>query len=126
MNRDEAEIRTLVQKWMDATKAGDAEAVLALMADDAVFTVVGQEPFGKDTFAELSKRNDAGMAIEGTNEIVELQVLGDWAFTRNRIVLNVTMGDSDPVSRSGYTLTLFRKDDGAWRLARDANLVTMD
>jgi len=33
--------------------------------------------------------------------------------------------DSEPVSRSGYTLTLFRKnDDGKWRLARDANLVT--
>jgi hypothetical protein len=30
------------------------------------------------------------------------------------------------VRRSGYTLTLFRKgDDGHWRLARDANLLTV-
>jgi ketosteroid isomerase-like protein len=30
------------------------------------------------------------------------------------------------VRRSGYTLTLFRKGaDGHWRLARDANLLTV-
>lgn len=125
MNGDEAEIRAVVQKWMNATKAGDPAAILDLMTDDVVFTVVGQEPFGKDTFAALSQGNDANMSIDGTNEIVELQVMGNWAFTRNRISITVRMAGGDPVSRSGYTLTLFRKgDDGKWRLARDANLVT--
>ncbi|MCD7060365.1 YybH family protein [Pelagibacterium xiamenense] len=126
METDEAQIRAVVQKWMEATKAGDAAGVLDLMADDAVFTVVGQEPFGKDTFAALSLSNDTKMSIEGTNEILELKVLGDWAFTRNKIALTMRLGDGEPMSRSGYTLTLFRKDNGQWRLARDANLVTAD
>lgn len=127
MTDDEAEIRALVQKWMDASIAGDAASVLDLMADDVVFTVVGNEPFGKETFAALSQGNPTGMSIEGTNEIVELKVLGDWAFTRNRISLSVRTEGNPPMSRSGYTLTLFRKDpDGKWRLARDANLVTAD
>jgi len=127
MTDDESEIRALVQKWMDASIAGDAAAVLDLMADDVVFTVVGNEPFGKETFAALSQGNPTGMSIEGTNEIVELQVLGDWAFTRNKISLRVRTQSNPPMSRSGYTLTLFRKEaDGKWRLARDANMVTAD
>ncbi|WP_421951257.1 YybH family protein [Pelagibacterium sp.] len=127
MTDDETQIRALVQTWMDATIAGDAAAVLALMADDVVFTVVGSEPFGKETFATLSQGNPTGMSIDGTNEIIELKVLGDWAFTRNKISLVVRTDGNPPMSRSGYTLTLFRKDaDGKWRLARDANIVTAD
>ncbi|AEQ52249.1 YybH family protein [Pelagibacterium halotolerans] len=124
---DEAQIRAVVRQWMDATIAGDAAAVLDLMADDVVFTVAGGEPFGKETFAALSQSNKTGMSIEGTNDIVELKVLGDWAFTRNRISLVVRTDGNPSMSRSGYTLTLFRKDaDGKWRLARDANMVTAD
>jgi uncharacterized protein (TIGR02246 family) len=127
MTDEEAEIRALVQRWMDATVAGDANSVLELMADDVVFTVVGGEPFGKETFAALSQGNPTGMSIEGTNEIIEFKLLGDWAFTRNRISLVVRTEGNPPMSRSGYTLTLFRKEaDGKWRLARDANMVTAD
>lgn len=125
MNSDEAEIRAVVQKWMDATKAGDPAVILDLMTDDAIFTVVGGEPFGKETFAAVSQGNAADMSIDGTNEIVELQVMGNWAFTRNRIAITVRSPGNEPVSRSGYTLTLYSKgDDGKWRLMRDANLVT--
>ncbi|WMT89646.1 SgcJ/EcaC family oxidoreductase [Pelagibacterium sp. H642] len=127
MSDDETQIRALVRKWMDASIAGEAATVLDLMADDVVFTVVGREPFGKETFAALSQGNPTGMSIEGSNEIVELQVLGDWPFTRNKIALRVRSEGNPPMSRSGYTLTLFRKEpDGQWRLARDANLVTAD
>ena len=41
MRDDEAEIRELVATWMAATKAGDAQAVLDLMTEDAVFLVPG-------------------------------------------------------------------------------------
>jgi ketosteroid isomerase-like protein len=39
--------------------------------------------------------------------------------------MTVTPPDSAPVQRSGYTLTILRKEpDGRWRLIRDANLLT--
>lgn len=41
MNRDEREIRDLVASWMKATREGDSETVLNLMADDAIFLVPG-------------------------------------------------------------------------------------
>jgi uncharacterized protein (TIGR02246 family) len=125
VTEDEQAIRKVVETWMRASQNGDTAAVLSLMTDDAVFTVPGREPFGREVFEAATGATDTAR-IDGTNEIVELQVLGDWAFTRNRIDLTVTPPPGTPVRRSGYTLTLFRKGtDGCWRLARDANLLTV-
>jgi len=106
MTDDERAIRELVQTWMDASRAGDTAEVLSLMTDDVVFTVPGQEPFGKAAFAAASQAQQV-MHVEGSAEIVELQVLGDWAFLRNRIDISVTPpGATQPMHRAGYTLTL--------------------
>lgn len=52
MSSDEQEIRNLVATWMAATKAGDIERVLSLMAEDVVFLLPGQPPMiGKSAFA---------------------------------------------------------------------------
>ena len=51
MNSDEQAISSLVASWHRATAAGDVDAVLALMADDAIFLVAGQPPLrGRSTF----------------------------------------------------------------------------
>lgn len=123
MTDDERAIRTVVDRWFAATRAGDVAAVLELMTDDVVFMVPGREPFGKVAFA-ASFQGMANVVMEGTSEIVELRVLGDWAYLRNHIDLTVTPPSGEPVRRSGYTLTILRKEhDGRWRLARDANLL---
>jgi uncharacterized protein (TIGR02246 family) len=125
MTEDERAIRELVDTWMSATQTGDTQTVLALMADDVVFMVPGQAPFGKAEFAAMSTKQQ-DMRIEGTSKILELQVLGDWAFMRNYIEVSVTPpGATQSVCRAGNTLTVLRKDaTGRWLLARDANLVT--
>ena len=51
MHGDEQEIRQLVSTWMSASKAGDVETVLSLMADDAVFLLPGQPVMRKTDFA---------------------------------------------------------------------------
>jgi uncharacterized protein (TIGR02246 family) len=66
--------------------------------------------------------------VDGTSDIVELQVNGDWAFLRNHLRIAV-IGPDGKIGhrRSGYTLTLLRKEsDGQWRIMRDANLLTPD
>ena len=123
MTNDEREIRELVDRWMAASKAGDLPVVLSLMTDDVVFMTPGREPFGKDAFAAASE-GMKNVRIDGHATIVELQVLGDWAYVRNHVEITVTPDGGTPVHRSGYTLTLLRKQsDGRWLLARDANLV---
>jgi uncharacterized protein (TIGR02246 family) len=69
---------------------------------------------------------DVLQVLEGTSEIQEIQVLGDWAYLRNYIEIAMTTPDSTtPLHRSGYTLTILRKEsDGRWRIARDANMLT--
>lgn len=124
MTDDEKAIRRVVETWMAASQSGDVATVLGLMTDDVVFMVPGQEPFGKEAFAEASKGMD-GVKLEGTSEIVELRVLGDWAFIRAHLDITATPPNGDPIRRTGYTLTLLQKQpDGQWRLARDANLLT--
>ena len=124
MTGDERAIRQVVTTWMRASKSGDFATVATLMTDDAIFMVPGQEPFGKAAFAAAAK-GMGQMKMEGTSKILELRVLGEWAFIRNHIDITLTAPGGNSTRRSGYALTLLRKEaDGQWRLARDANLVT--
>jgi uncharacterized protein (TIGR02246 family) len=126
MMDDERAIRSLIDTWMEASKAGDLNTVLSLMTDDVVFMVPGKEPFGKAEFAATSE-GMKNVRIEGTSEIKELKLLGNWAYLRNHLKITVTPANGQPMRRSGYTLTIVRKEpNGRWRLARDANLLTAD
>ena len=121
---DERAIRDLVATWMAASQAGDTAKVLSLMADDVIFQVPGREPFGKEAFASMSQ-GMKGVRMEGTNDIRELRVLGDWAYLRNHITITVTPPGGKPMKRAGYTLTILHKQaNGQWLLSRDANLLT--
>ncbi|MDQ7977797.1 SgcJ/EcaC family oxidoreductase [Paraburkholderia sp. SARCC-3016] len=124
MNEDERAIRNLVDSWLAATRAGDLATLSSLIADDAVFMVCGEKPFGKAAFmAEMDNLKPAH--FEATSNIEELQILGDWAFLRNCLDVTMTLpGNTQSARRAGYTLTILRKEpDGKWRLARDANLM---
>lgn len=123
MTDDERAIRELVDTWMAASQAGDVATVLGLMADDVVFMVPGREPFGKKDFAAASDAMK-DLRIAGRSAIQELRVLGDWAYLRNHIDVTITSEGGVPVRRAGYTLTILRKENGRWLLARDANLLT--
>ena len=121
---DEAAIRALVSTWMEATRTGDTAKVLELMADDVVFLVAGRPPFGKREF-EAATTAQAGTQVrfDGTSEIDEIRVIGDWAFMRTRLTVTATQPGKPPMVRSGTTLSLLEKRDGRWLLARDANLL---
>jgi uncharacterized protein (TIGR02246 family) len=124
MTDDERAIRELVATWLAASRAGDLQTVLSLLAEDAVFMVPGREPFGKEAFASASQ-GMKDVRMEGTSEIRELKILGEWAYLRNYLEVTMTPPAGEPVRRAGYTLTILRKEpNGKWVLARDANLMT--
>jgi uncharacterized protein (TIGR02246 family) len=126
MQSDEAQIRQLVETWMAASKAGEVDKVLSLMTDDAVFLVPGKPPMRKDEFAKAAGAQATGAApkFDGRSEIQEIKVIGDWAFMWARLTVIATPPDGSASStRAGYTLTVFHKQQGQWRLARDANLL---
>src|SRR5689334_13025006 len=103
MTDDERAIRELVATWMAASQSGDVATVLGLMADDVVFMVPGREPFGKEAFAAASQSME-GVRFEGSYDIREIKLLGDWAYLRNYISISITPPGGDAVRRAGYTL----------------------
>jgi uncharacterized protein (TIGR02246 family) len=123
MTEDERQIRELVAAWMDATKAGDVAAMLALMTDDIIFMTPGRPPFGKAEFAANAGRMP-DVTIEVSADIQEIEVSGDRAYLRNHIQIILTQPGQPTKRMSGFALGVLRKEaDGHWRLARDANLV---
>ena len=124
MTEDERAIGELVDMWMEASRRGDVKTLLGLMSDDIVFMTPGREPFGKEEFRAASEAM-SGVEMDGSAEIREIRVLGDWAWIRNDIELTLTPPGGEPMHRAGYTLSILHKGgDGKWRLARDANLVS--
>jgi len=126
MGNDEREIRQLVSTWMAASKAGDVETVLSLMSDDVVFLVPGQPVMRKADFAAAA-RAQSGQGtpqFDGTSEIQEIKILGDWAFMWSKLTVVVTPpGGAQPMTRAGHTLSILKKQNGKWVLARDANML---
>ena len=129
MQSDEQKIRQLVSTWMAASKAGDVETVLSLMADDVIFLMPGQEVMGKADFAAAARAQsgqggEGAPQFDGKSEIQEIKVLGDWAFMWTKLTVIVTSpGDAQSMTRAGYTLSILKKQRGKWLLARDANLL---
>jgi uncharacterized protein (TIGR02246 family) len=127
MDKDEQEIRNLIETWLRATRAGDVDTVLSLTTPDVVFLVPGQPPMqGQAEFGRALRAVLGSNAIESTSEIDEIVVSGDLAYCRSRLHVTVTKKhDNTPLQRSGHTLSILRRcEDGKWRLARDANMVS--
>lgn len=126
MESDEQQIRDLVATWLCASKAGDVDTVLSLMTEDVVFLRPGCSPMNRAEFAEATQvpASSTPPEIEGTSVVLEIQVAGYWAFMISQLSICVTApGNDQPVRRAGHTLTIFRKTEGTWLLARDANLL---
>jgi uncharacterized protein (TIGR02246 family) len=123
---DERAIRDVIATWMEASLAGDSAKVLSLMTDDVVFLVAGRPPFGKKEFA-ASQKAMAGHEIQGTSDVQEVVVSGNMAYARSHLTVAITSPKGVTIRRRGPTLSIFRREaDGCWRLARDANLLTLD
>jgi uncharacterized protein (TIGR02246 family) len=123
---DEQEIRQVISTWISATRSGDVATVLSLMSDDVVFLLPGREPMRKEEFAAMSKQQsgERGPKIDAVSEIQEIQVLGDWAFMWTRLKIVITPpGAAKSMTRAGHTLSVLKKENGKWLLARDANML---
>jgi len=127
MQNDEQSIRDLVAEWQNATAAGDLDRILPLMAEDVVFLVAGHPPMrGRDAFATAFNMGLQHIRIQSEATVQEIQVAGNFAYSSTHLRVTMTpLQGGAPMRRSGYTLTVFRKEpDGRWVLFRDANLLT--
>jgi uncharacterized protein (TIGR02246 family) len=124
MPTDDDAIRQLVATWLDASRAGDTDKVLSLMTDDVVFLTPGHPPMrGKAAFA-ASLASLKSFDIQGRSEIEEIEIVGDWAWMWTRLTVTMTpKNGGPPVERAGNTLSILNRRAGAWKIARDANML---
>lgn len=112
MQNDEGEFRQLVSTWMVASKAGNVETVLSLMADDVVFLVQGQPVMRKADFAAVARARSGQGApqFDDENDIQEIRILDDWAFMWTKRAVTVTPpGGAQPMTRAGHILSILNK-----------------
>jgi uncharacterized protein (TIGR02246 family) len=113
MQSDEEQIRLLTNTWM---------------TEDVIFLVPGRPPMRKIEFAAAlrAQSGQAAPQIDGRSEIQEITVSGDWAFmwTKLTVVATPPSGGAT-IKRAGHTLTVLKRENGRWLLARDANLLTV-
>lgn len=121
---EEQEIRDLVADWARASGEGDLSAIEPLMDDDILFMTAGNAPFGRDTFIQHFENNVKQMKLNVRAEVREVEVRADLAFARTWLEVRITPPSGEPMTRTGYTLSIYRRRPGGrWKLWRDANLV---
>ena len=126
MHSDEQAIRDMVTTWLEASRAHDSETVLNLMTDDVIFLGCGRPPMrGKSDFA-ASQSALASARIEAHGEIQETKVFGEWAYIWTNLTVVITPEGGEPMKRSGNTLSVLKKENHVWRIARDANMLAPD
>jgi uncharacterized protein (TIGR02246 family) len=122
---DESDIRALIKRWHSATAEGDVDTVVTLMSEDVEFLVPGKDPMrGRNAFAEGLRGLLKAHRIQSSGDVQEVQVSGDLAFALTRLEVRVIpLGTGEENARFGYALSVFRRSNGGWLLARDANLL---
>ena len=114
-----------VQAWSDAMlaaqTAGDVDASMNLLTDDAV----GMPPDGTilgdaDTWRAYWENLYSGDSLEPTLSDVEYQADGDWGFVSGTWTVSTAAEEGGEPQRSGayFVVIVHREDVGAWKLAR--------
>jgi uncharacterized protein (TIGR02246 family) len=123
MNAEEKAVDEVLKQYEAALNASDTEAVMRLYADDGVFM---PQNFPSSVGAEAIRRayDTVFGAIQLTVEfaVQEIQQIGEnWVLARTNSAGTVKVhatGASN--AEANQELFLFRKADGAWKIARYA------
>ena len=122
LESDAAAINDIWTMYASSLEAGDLSAWLSLWTEDGVQMPPNEPPvIGKD---QIQKANKAAFdqftfEMEITNK--EIQVAGDWAFSRGTYTATLSPKNGDqPVPIDGKFMTILeRQPDGGWKIHRD-------
>jgi uncharacterized protein (TIGR02246 family) len=108
-------IEAAVQRYVDASNHGDADALASLYADDAVLLPPDHEPVrGRAAIGDFWRQGtDEGLEVT----TLTVEVDGDLGYLVGRYHLPAT--DEEPADSGKYVMCLKRQRDGAWKLTAD-------
>lgn len=125
MTSDEQQIQQVLEAWHRHSAAGELDAILDLMTEDAVFLRCGTPPMNKQAFADGFRDWADRATIESKYEVKEIRTSGDVGYLWSYLSITMTSKENgNSTEREGHVLSIFRKSGaGKWQLARDANLI---
>jgi uncharacterized protein (TIGR02246 family) len=108
-------IETAVRRYVAASNQGDAKALAALYADDAMLLPPDHEPIqGREAIGAFwSRGTDEGLEVT----TLTIEVDGDLGYLVGRYNLPAT--DEEPADSGKYVMCLKRQRDGSWKLTAD-------
>jgi len=114
-------IRTWLEQVTAAVNAGSTEGILALYANDAVFSPPDAPPLDVDQLRSSYDTLLTQNTFQFTTAPLDVVVSGDLAVLRASYEETVTpKGEGDSVHNTGSWLIVLRKQaDGSWKLWRD-------
>lgn len=120
---DEAEIRNLVEEWSAAAEARDAEKFASFYADDAVLMMEGAPDVSgiagiREAIAGMMQ--DPNFALSFAADQVVVARSGDLAYETGTYSLTMSDAKKKPATVKGHYVDVWRKADGAWKVAVDA------
>src|ERR1700742_4362919 len=125
--QDKQQIRALIDRWCEASAAGDLTAQFNLMTPDVVFLTPGRAPMRRDEFAAGFRAMVELVTLECRSNVQEITVSGDLAVCWNLLEVSFTPVEGGQTRKhAGNVLTALRRGpDGQWRIWRDANLLAL-
>jgi len=121
----EADIAAIEEIWDNYALGmitGDLDLWMSLYTDD-IIKMLPDEPavFGKEDLRTSMKPLFDNFTIEMAIYNEEVQVAGDWAFSRGTFTATLTpKAGGEPLYMDGkYLDILERQADGSWKIARD-------
>jgi len=112
----------MVRALETAFNAGDAQAVAALFADDAVLMASQQaDEVGRAEILKSYAEQFSAYTIQLRGVAVETQLFGDYGFSRGTYEFTLLpKAGGDPIVDDGRFLTVLqRQPDGSWKAIRE-------
>ena len=128
LEADIAAIAAVIERYVAAVEAGDTDLYLSCWDDDGVQmppdapAVYGKANIGTGTAEMFQQNAAAGIQFDMTvPPSEEVQILGDWAFTRGTYTVAVLSQEGDQIAfTDGKVLTIWkRQTDGGWKVYID-------
>ena len=108
-------IEAAIARYVAASNRGDADALAALYADDAMLLPPDHQPIrGRQAIGDFWRQGtDEGLQVT----TLKVEVEGDLGYLVGRYNLPPT--DEEPADSGKYVMCLKRQRDGSWKLTAD-------
>jgi uncharacterized protein (TIGR02246 family) len=117
------EIGQLINSWVEASNAGDADKIVSLLADDCVIIPPNAPPLiGKEAVRKDEQQSYDQYTYQGDETILDFHVCGDYAFSRGTWTQNQTpKAGGESKKQNGHFMDIYQKQsDGSWKLFMNA------